>query len=141
MKKNRKILGGFVACLHCALMSLPLFVLLFNGGRNCLQANLSYETTFTYDNDGNYQESSKEYVLAKSFTYAMGQTLEEFNYIDNSFILFHKSLYALFPFSSSTHILRTSSIIFSFSLAFEVAIGYISSKSFSVIGSSSPGST
>lgn len=85
MKKNRKILGGFVACLHCCLMALPLFTLLFNAGRNCLQANLSYESTYTYDNDGNFQTSSKEFDLAKSFTYAMEETLLEFNYIDESF--------------------------------------------------------
>ena len=84
MKKNHKILGGFVACLHCCLMALPLLVLVFNVGRHCLQANLSYEVTYVYDNDGNYQESSREYTLAEKVSQSFKDTCVDFNLMDSS---------------------------------------------------------
>lgn len=85
MKKNHKILGGFIACLHCCLMALPLLTLLYNVGRHCLQANLSYEVTYTYDSEGNYSESSREYTLAEKVELSFKDTLADFNYIDTSY--------------------------------------------------------
>ena len=84
MKKNRKIMGGFVACLHCALMSLPLLVGLYNVGRHCLQKNLSYTSQVTYDNEGNFIETSREYTLAEKVSIGFKDTLVDFNYVDSN---------------------------------------------------------
>lgn len=83
--KKHKILGGFVACLHCCLMAIPLLVGVYNVGRHCLQANLSFETTITYDNEGNYTETKREYSLAEKVELSFKETLIDFNYINDSY--------------------------------------------------------
>ena len=79
MKKNHKILGGFIACLHCCLMALPLLVGVFNVCSVAIHHMTSYETTYTYDQDGNYQESSKEYGLDDYIHLGLQETNKDFN--------------------------------------------------------------
>ena len=61
------MLGGFIAFLHCCLMSVPLVVGLYNVGRHCVKNNSDYEVTYVYDNNGNYQESARVYSLVDSW--------------------------------------------------------------------------
>lgn len=79
MKKNKKIMGGFIAILHCCLMALPLLVLVFNTLKIGVTQSLSYETTYVYDNEGNYQESSREYSFNDYVIMGFHETNKDFN--------------------------------------------------------------
>ena len=79
MKKNHKIMGGFIAILHCCLMATPLLVLLFNTCKEAIHQATSYETTYVYDTNGNYQESSRDYGLTDYITIGMRDTNEDFD--------------------------------------------------------------
>lgn len=86
MRKNKKIMGGFIAILHCCLMALPLLVLVFNTLKIGVTQSLSYETTYVYDNEGNYQESSREYSFNDYVIMGFRDTLIDFHYIDEEII-------------------------------------------------------
>lgn len=68
MKKNRKLLGGFVALLHICLIAFPLLVLGYNVAYRTIQSNQSYTERKLISEEGQFQEVQTK----MSSTYQVG---------------------------------------------------------------------
>ena len=83
MKRKNKFIGGFIAILHCILMSVPLLVTFHNIVQNAITRQKSYTAQYVYDNNGNYQESLLTYDEADYFYLGVQQTLIEMGCLDS----------------------------------------------------------
>lgn len=86
MKKNKKIMGGFIAILHCLLMSIPALVLCFNTIKFAIHDVTSYDSTYVYDNNGNYLESSRDYELSDYITIGLHDTNSDFDVFNGTLV-------------------------------------------------------
>ena len=103
MKKNKKIMGGFIALLHCCLMAIPALVLCFNTLKFAIHDVTSYESTYVYDSNGNYQEESRQYELSDYITQGLQDTNADFDVYtgtltDMTWAIFSSDYKNAFPF-------------------------------------------